>query len=88
MRSRKEIKPKLAWKGEPRSYSSIIEGIRNEVGQEVDSEYLGMSDDELDGLPAEDGNGICFYEVGEILLGKEALIRFVKNNRKNNLKTK
>ena len=82
MRSRKEIKPKLAWKGGPRSYSSIIEGIRNEVGQEVDSEYLDMSDAELDRLPAEDVDGICFYEVGEILLGKEALIRFVKNNRK------
>lgn len=79
---RKRIKRKRIYKGEPRSYSSIIEGISNEVGEEVDSEYLGMSDKELDKLPAEDKDGICFYEVGEILLGKEALIRFVKNKRK------
>jgi len=55
--------------------------IKQSVGDASESKYLSMSEEELMGLPAEDDNGICFYEVGEILLGKEALLRFVKNNR-------
>jgi len=79
---RRRIKPQLAWKGEPRSYSSIMSEIKQEVGDASDSKYLKMSEEELMCLPAEDENGLCFYEVGEILLGKEALLRFV-NNQKN-----
>lgn len=73
-------KSKMVWKGSPRSYSAIMNKIKEEVG-DVDSDYLKMSDAELEKLPAEDENGICFYEVGDVLLGKEALIRFVKNKR-------
>ena len=78
---RKRIKPQLVWKGEPRSYSSIMGEIKQSVGDVSESKYLSMSEEELMGLPAEDKNGICFYEVGEILLGKEALLRFVNNHK-------
>ena len=46
--------------------------------------YSAMSEDELKSLPAFEANGdVKFYKVGEILLGKLALIQFVKS-----LKTK
>jgi hypothetical protein len=73
----------LVWKGKERSYSSVMKKIKSEVGDIENNEYLKLSDDELDKLPSEDDDGLCFYEVGEILLGKESLIRFVKNYRNN-----
>ena len=71
----------LVWSGKERSYSSVMNKIKSEVGDIKNSEYLKLSDDELDELPSEDKDGLCFYEVGEILLGKESLIRVVKNDR-------
>lgn len=71
---------KKVYVSEPRSYASIMEKIRKQVG-EVKEDYFKMSDEELEGLPVEDENGLVFYEVGDILLGRDSLIRFVKNNR-------
>ena len=76
---RKRIKLKIGPQKDLRSYGSIIKDIKQKAGDISESKYLSMSEEELMGLPAEDKNGICFYEVGEILLGKEALLRFVKN---------
>ena len=46
---------------------------RNRIGDE----YLRLSEQELADLPSENEDGLVFYEVGKVLMGKEALLRWV-----------
>lgn len=49
--------------------------------RKVKNKYFRMSEEELRGLPAFDGDGgVVFYDVGGgYLLGKEALVRAVRH---------
>ena len=44
-------------------------------------EYLRMSNKQLNRLPAFDSEGIVFYRVGRLLLGKSALIKWVQEQK-------
>lgn len=45
--------------------------------------YSSLSDDDLNKLPAFEPNGeVKFYPVGDSLLGKSALIQFIKQLKK------
>jgi hypothetical protein len=78
---RKRIKLRKSFGSRKRGYIDTMESLRKEVGDVSGCIYLHMSDGDLEMLPAEDENGLCFYEVGNVLLGRDSLIRFVKNWR-------
>jgi len=44
-------------------------------------EYLKMTSKQLGRLPAFNEDGMVFYRVGRTLLGKEALIRWVQEQK-------
>lgn len=44
-------------------------------------EYLKMTAKQLGRLPAFDDEGVVFYRIGRTLLGKEALIRWVQEQK-------
>ncbi len=43
--------------------------------------YLKMNNRQLMRLPAFDADGVVFYRVGRMLLGKEALVRWVQEQK-------
>ena len=44
-------------------------------------EYVKMTSKQLSRLPAFDENGVVFYKIGRVLLGKEALLRWVQTQK-------
>ena len=75
MRKRMERKHKV---GKLNELVKELEMIAADDG----SRFLQMTDSELDSLLAFDDDGqVCMYEVGGVLLGKNALLRWVECHR-------
>ena len=75
MRKRMERKSKVSkvW--------DLIEELRG-MAADDGTRFLQMTDSELDELLAFDDDGqVCMYEVGGVLLGKNALLRWVECHR-------
>lgn len=72
MRKRLERKSKVSKVGE------LIDELMS-MSADNGERFLQMTDRELDSLLAFDEDGqVCMYEVGGVLLGKNALLRWVE----------